>query len=310
MVATTQKPIQPLSENECDIAQTLSNRPSTISLLKGIVGSTFRNVANHKKDITCTQLSLYGQTTSVDRLSQYNKVCGFKSTPFLPATWPHIMAFPLHMKLLTTPSFPYPLAGLVHVKNTITQYRAISIDETLDFICTLSQGKPSPKGVLFDITTEVFSAGSLIWSEVSTNLYKASPPNKNSASMIKQERNRKSLPHYSNKVNWSLNSSKGRMYAKVSGDVNPIHLHNVSAKLFGLKTAIIHGMCSKAFILANLAEDLPDAYTIDVDFKLPLSLPGSAELSWDNSQQNGIDFQLTDRTVSKPYLSGHITPLK
>ena len=65
----------------------------------------------------------------------------------------------------------------------------------------------------------------------------------------------------------------GRRYGAVSGDRNPIHLHGWSAKLFGMPRPIAHGMWVKARCLAELESTLPDAFTVDVRFKLPLFLP-------------------------------------
>ena len=37
----------------------------------------------------------------------------------LPATYPHVLAFALQMHLLTDKHFPFPLLGLVHLRNRI-----------------------------------------------------------------------------------------------------------------------------------------------------------------------------------------------
>ena len=55
-----------------------------------------------------------------------------------------------------------------------------------------------------------------------------------------------------NHNNGSLAKDLGRRYAAISGDYNPIHLGALSAKLFGFKQAIAHGMWSKARCLAAL----------------------------------------------------------
>lgn len=69
----------------------------------------------------------------------------------------------------------------------------------------------------------------------------------------------------------------GRRYAFVSGDFNLIHLHPLSARAFGFPKAIAHGMWSKAKCLAMM-DELPDACTVDVSFKLPIFLPAEVEL--------------------------------
>ena len=289
--------------------ETLNSKPSTFSLVKGIIGATLKQKGGSEKKVPNLQLALYGQVADPKAVKHYNKVCGFDNSNHLAPTWPHMMAFPLHIKLLTNPAFPFPLAGLVHVKNTISQARPISIDEPLDFTCTLSQGEANPKGITFDITTEVKSGGKLVWLEVSTNLYRTKTsnkaPSKDKAKLKKTNR----LPAYDHFSEWLIPAGKGRDYAKVSGDFNPIHLSDASAKVLGFKAAIIHGMWSKARILAELNHQLPDAFTVDVEFKLPVFMPSNVKLSWENSGEN-IEFLLSDKLITKPYLKGYVTPLK
>ena len=51
---------------------------------------------------------------SVDpkHLTQYRQVCEIANSAYLPAAYPHILAFPLQMQLLTDARFPLPLLGL------------------------------------------------------------------------------------------------------------------------------------------------------------------------------------------------------
>jgi len=98
----------------------------------------------------------------------------------------------------------------------------------------------------------------------------------------------------------------GRRYAEVSGDRNPIHLHPLTARLLGFRRAIAHGMWTKARCLAALEGRLPDAYTVDVRFKLPVFLParvGFAALS----TADGWSLDLVDARTGKPHLAGVIT---
>ena len=46
-----------------------------------------------------------------DKVNAFSKVCGFVPSSLLPPTYPHVLAFPLQMKLLTDKDFPqiYPL---------------------------------------------------------------------------------------------------------------------------------------------------------------------------------------------------------
>jgi acyl dehydratase len=104
-------------------------------------------------------------------------------------------------------------------------------------------------------------------------------------------------------VTWKLPGDLGRRYGAISGDRNPIHLHALSARLFGFKQAIAHGMWTKARALAAL-EPLPDAYTVDVEFKKPIFLPGRVTFAADNGR-------FVVRSAKNPditHLEGTVTP--
>jgi acyl dehydratase len=77
---------------------------------------------------------------------------------------------------------------------------------------------------------------------------------------------------------WRLAGDVGRRYASVSGDVNPIHLHPLAARLFGFPGAIAHGMWTAARCVATLSGRLPEAYDVDVVFRKPVVLPTTVEL--------------------------------
>jgi acyl dehydratase len=99
----------------------------------------------------------------------------------------------------------------------------------------------------------------------------------------------------------------GRRYAAVSGDRNPIHLHGVPARLLGQKGAIAHGMWTKARCLAALEAQLPDAFTVEVAFKLPVLLPARvAFASW--TEDGRRRFALRDARSSVPHLEGSLSP--
>jgi len=257
------------------------------------------------KKVVIPELSvdLKGLKTDTELLKQYSRICGFESKAHLPATFPHIMAFPLHMKLLTDSKFPLPLLGLVHLKNSITQYRPLNISEVFDISCTLSNGHDSNMGTQFDVITKVTVGGKNIWEETSTFLYRSGK------SGAKSKKKHPALPAYQNGEEWRLSTKLGRQYAKVSSDFNLIHLYSWSAKIFGFKKAIIHGMWSKTRCIAALTEELGEQpFKIDVDFKLPVFLPSTVKFNWQH-EDKVINFQLLDKSQTKPHLKGHITLL-
>ena len=70
----------------------------------------------------------------VDRahLAAYDRVCGFRLGDTLPATYPHVLAFPLAIELMAAGDFPFGVLGLVHVGNAIEQLRPLDAGEPLD----------------------------------------------------------------------------------------------------------------------------------------------------------------------------------
>ncbi len=256
-----------------------------------------------RPQIPVISVDLTGVQTDRQRLKQYSRVCGFESQAHLPATFPHIMAFPLHMALLTDSRFPLPLLGLVHLRNSITQYRPLNINEVFDIACSLSEGRSKPVGIEFDIITQVTVAGRVVWEEVSTILHRSGK------TKAKGKKTHAALPSYLNNESWKLASQLGRQYAKVSGDYNLIHLYGWSAKLFGFHHPIIHGMWTKTRCIAALTHELGERpFTVNVDFKLPVFLPGTVQFNWQQDNQQ-INFQLLDKNLKKPHLKGQITLL-
>lgn len=257
-------------------------------------------------DIKVPELSaklLYSKTSS-DDLSQYERVCGFSPSNHIPITWPHILAFPLHLKLLTENAFPLPLLGLVHLRNNITQHRAIGKGEVLELEVTLGGQARSSRGIEFDVNTTARSAGTVVWEGESTMLFRQPDPNAKSAEKSAPPE----LEHYPNMVDIKAAESIGRQYAKVSGDSNPIHMHALSAKAFGFPRAIAHGMWSKAKALAILEQQegwRSGPVKVSCQFKKPVFLPGTAQLNWREGKA-ALDYQLLNARGDAPHLSGRI----
>jgi acyl dehydratase len=208
------------------------------------------------------------------RLAAYSRVCGFGLSETLPATYPHMLAFPLHLALMTDPRFPFPAIGLVHIYNRIVQHRPIAASETLSLRVWADPIEPHPRGRQVSIRTEARVGQELVWEEVSTNLRRGSGSDESAPapSVASAE----DLPAA---ATWSLKGDLGRRYASVSGDYNPIHVHPLSAKLFGFPSAIAHGMWTKARCLAALGPTLPAALSVEVAFKRPIVLPARVQFA-------------------------------
>ncbi|MEI2775516.1 MAG: MaoC/PaaZ C-terminal domain-containing protein [Tetrasphaera sp.] len=77
---------------------------------------------------------------------------------------------------------------------------------------------------------------------------------------------------------WRLSGDLGRRYAAVSGDVNPIHLHPLTARVMGFPKAIAHGMWTYPRTLAALGARHAYAGSSHVWFRKPVLLPTTVAL--------------------------------
>jgi acyl dehydratase len=225
------------------------------------------------RDVPDTKLRLRDVTIESDRLAAYDRVCGFSLSDVLPPTYPHVLAFPLQLSLMTDPGFPFPAIGLVHIYNRITQHRPIRASERLQLDVWATPVEDHPRGEQFSLRSEVRVGDEVVWEETSTNL-KRGGGSEAAAAPGGELPSAEELPAT---ATWSLPGDLGRRYASVSGDRNPIHMHPLSARLFGFKSAIAHGMWTKARCLAALEPRVPDAFTVEVAFKKPILLPGKVE---------------------------------
>jgi acyl dehydratase len=235
------------------------------------------------------------RTVEVDRseLAAYDRVCGFRLRDELPATYPHVLAFPLAMELMSSGSFPFSPLGLVHVGNRIELLRPIRADEPLDLRVWAERLAPHERGRQFELHGEAAVDGEVVWRDVSTYLHRE----KGGGSSKRDG----AEPREPSAI-WSVPGDTGRRYARVSGDANPIHLHSLTAKALGQPGAIAHGMWTKARCLAALEGELPESYSVDVRFKLPLRLPGKAAFSYYDGS-----FTVHDARSGKPHLSGRVS---
>lgn len=249
--------------------QTLDSTPSLLplywraALKRKITGSTLP-----ERGLRCRM------SINPSAVAAYRKVCGFADSPMLPATYPHILAFGLQLQLLTDKTFPFPLLGLIHLRNRIRIHRPLGAVGDVSVGVYARNLSPHPKGATFYIVTVVEDALGLLWEAESQMLCRGV---KLAGDAL--ESGLQTPDTLTELTRWKAPTDIGRRYARVSGDYNPIHLSAPTAKLFGFPQAIAHGLWNKARTLAALAEHLPTAnIEIDVEFMKPVRLPSEVIL--------------------------------
>jgi acyl dehydratase len=219
-----------------------------------------------------TELARVGVRLESTRVAAYARVCGFGLRDEIPLTYPYVASFPLQVALLTSPEFPFPALGTVHLANTFTWERRIGVGEPLDIAVRAEHLAPHRRGHQFEVVTVVQSAGETVWTSRSTYLARGAGH---------LEAGREAAPEVELRpmpIAWRIAASQGREYAAVSGDYNPIHLSDLSARALGLPGAIAHGMWSYARVIAHLGPRVPARGTSTVWFRDPIRLPSTVRL--------------------------------
>lgn len=216
-----------------------------------------------------------------DNLFAYQKLCGFTPSDALPPTYPHLLAFPLQAKLMAVPEFPLAMPGLIHLRNEIIQHDALVAHDEPDVMVFAEKLRAHPKGTAVDLVTRVDVRGAVAWESRSTYLARGSEGGKSAEST-----DRPGLPTALPSARWQLPGDLGRQYAAVSGDVNPIHLHPWTARLYGFRGAIAHGMWTYARTLAALGSQVRGRGSSQVWFRKPVALPSTVRLV--REARNGV----------------------
>jgi acyl dehydratase len=219
---------------------------------------------------------------SPERLAAYARVCGFGQTDPLPLPYPHVLGFPLAMRLMAGRSFPLPLLGLVHTRIEITLHHTLCPGDSPELTVYAQALTPHRRGTEVTVVTEARLDGHLVWESRSAYLARhrtthdgrERPARPDGLDVV-----RAVPPGLPAVTEWQLPAGLGRRYGAASGDRNPIHLHPLTAKLFGFPRAIAHGMWTFARCLAETASDAaaqqPRAVCVRAEFRSPVLLPAT-----------------------------------
>jgi len=264
-------------------------------------------------------LRLRGQVPQESRVAAYAELVGDRFGPDLPPLFPHLLGFPLQMTLLTDPASPFPAMGLVHVANHVEVLRGIPLGAPLDVEVEMAPVRPHRKGRTVDLVARVSQDGDVVWRSTSTYLRRGggsgdapapegAPPGEDGEDAVALRPS----------AVWRVPADLGRRYGAVSGDRNPIHMSALTARAFGFPRAIAHGMWTAARCLGALEGRLTAPFAADVEFRAPVSLPGTVELLTAVSEKEtrfvvrvggGAKAQVRPGGKDRVNLTGSVTPL-
>ncbi|MFC5799400.1 MaoC family dehydratase [Streptomyces formicae] len=284
-------------------------------LLRGALASPLKCRVRDGAALPRTRLVVPAATVDAGRLAAYARVCGFSESGALPLTYPHVLGFPLAMRLMAGRAFPLPLLGLVHTYIEIVRHRPLLPTDSPALTVYAAGLSPHRRGTEVTLVTEARlggegdagsegreggEGGELVWESRSRYLYRharadgvrTTPPEATAGTTTAQAR-------------WPLPADLGRRYAAASGDRNPIHLYALTARAFGFRRAVAHGMWTFARCLAERPHPGGIGYA-EAEFRAPVLLPGTVEYAVGGEGDEGDEgvFELRDPRNGRVHLTG------
>jgi acyl dehydratase len=208
----------------------------------------------------------------------YRALCG--SSAEVPVAWPQLVATALHVGLVTDPRFPLRPMGLVHPRFVLTQHRPPRVGERLDIEVGLGGRRDTDTGFEFDLTTRVMVGEECVWESTAATYVRL------------RAREGPAEPEpadsWDTQLPLSFPAGAGRAYARLSGDWNPVHVHPLTARLFGFRRPIAHGWYLLARSLAALGRDAPAGpTTVTFELRRPTFLPSALDLRTRRERKDG-----------------------
>ncbi len=255
------------------------------------------------KTLPPAELVLPRVQLNAQHIGQYSALCGFHVGPGVPLIYPQLLTFPLVTAYICSDACPWPTMGTVHLANTIEQHKPLFADDVVRVEMGTGSLFAHEKGQGFTLDLRILRGDELVWS-ATQSLLRVGVKETSGASYCSQIQVDAPL---SCQTEFSAPADIGRRYGAVSGDRNPIHMSALSARLFGFKRAIAHGMWTNARALSYLLPAKPvEQARLAVEFKTPLYLPGRASL-WSARSTNGALFEVRDAKGQRPHLRGQFS---
>jgi len=237
--------------------------------------------AKQLKSLPELSMKVSGFKINSKQLSNYLSKFKYGSTQLLPAPFLYLATQSIQLYMLTLPEFPLSPAGLVHLGVRFEQPKELSPEWRGVVVMSIINQRRSRKGLVLDIESRFEDNTGTVYLIITSTYLARAVKVRNDDSIPK-------LVHFDETLltdggafesSFSVGRDSGKHYARLSGDYNPIHLYGWSAKLFGFKQPIIHGL----YMVSKTYSELYKQHNIGplegtFQFKSPLYLPGKADL--------------------------------
>lgn len=267
-----------------------SQLPSTVSLLAKAM------LKKGREPLPAINLAIEGFTFERANVNRYNTCCGLPQDR-LPLPYLFVATQPAQLMLLTHPSVSLKLLGMIHTHVSFHQQTPLQIGKAYDFTLGVIECIQTDKGLEFELEGR-FTLDSVYQASYRSRclLRDKLPTNdRKKITEVTGDEGGQALA-WTKRDKLTLTPQIARGYAAVSGDYNPIHLHWLTAKPFGFKAPIIHGMYSVAKMFAAIDSSVNQ---VEFTFRRPAFLPSIAELEVRERELRLINSE------GKPLVEGH-----
>ena len=257
---------------------------------------------------------IYTKTLNVDNV-HYAAFCQEVDWPANEHAHPlylQMLSLPLQMQCLLDKQSPFPLLGLIHAANKVSVLAHCDLSEPFECRVRFHEVRPHNRGWEVDVMLEALQAGNLVYRAISSYLVKVKAVHVAPLGSKGDVHDDCSLEDRARIGKISAAANTGRRYAKLSGDYNPIHLSATSAKVFGFKKPIAHGMWTLSRAVSAFVSHQEHSQTIAVTevksrFKKPVFLPNDTHVQQHCKTDSNVLIDVTDSNDSLVHLSASLT---
>jgi acyl dehydratase len=255
-----------------------------VSLVRAV--APWKRAANAATVLPRSQTLVTGWQPDREKLAAYRSLVG--SAAEIPIAFPQLPIMALHIDLLSQWSFPVRALGLVHQGAVIEVLGELPVGGPWDVRAAVSGGRHVRAGLEFDVSGEVSVGGVVRWRSTSIYLSRSRAASGAEESDVLQL---DSAGPWASEVAIHVPEGTGRAFGRVTGDINPIHLHAVPAKAFGFPQAIAHGWWTTGRAAAELGVDeAVSGRRLEIAFRRPIVLPSTPILCSRVQSSGGVEF--------------------
>lgn len=218
------------------------------------------------------------------------------------------LCFAPSVKALSAPEIPVPMAGLVVAESSWTLAAPILLGGKVEVGATVASIRRSERGTEVTVRGVVFDYGGLVYAEETLYIAKklTGEPREWGERLpfggfdLRRRRGVNSLGRLDvgNRpavAEREFTVADSRLWARYTGDVNPIHMSSAAAKVFGFRRAILHGAAVEAWAMNRLGLDGTARCWGQAKFRAPALLPARLELiDMGRASSDSRDFAVLD----------------